>query len=232
MSILLRMNVSFLQINNSFAGQNYLPYSAAILTSYFKLNSYASSEYKFKPFIYKRDSVKNLLTSCKGSQVIGLSLYAWNLRLSLAFAKAYKTANPDSLIFAGGPSVPDNSEEFLRANRYIDIALHNEGEIAVSKLLEVFASTKNYLSVPSASFIHEEEYLTTPHAPRIKDLSLIPSPFLSGALDELLTQNNNEKWIGLWETNRGCPFTCTYCDWGSATGSKQIGTFPEDFPKE
>ena len=24
----------------------------------------------------------------------------------------------------------------------------------------------------------------------------------------------------VWETNRGCPFSCTYCDWGSATASK------------
>ena len=23
-----------------------------------------------------------------------------------------------------------------------------------------------------------------------------------------------------WETNRGCPFSCTFCDWGSATASK------------
>lgn len=227
------MNVSFLQINNSFAGQNYLPYSAAIITSYFKANSSASSEYKFNPFIYKRDSVKNLLSSCEGSKVIGLSLYAWNTRLSLAFAKAYKAANPDCMIFAGGPSVPNNSEKFLRENRFIDIALHNEGEVPVSKLLEALASSNlDFSLIPSASYIQDEKYFSTEQSPRIKDLSLIPSPFLSGALDELLNQNNNEKWIGLWETNRGCPFTCTYCDWGSATGSKQLGVFPEARLKE
>ena len=32
--------------------------------------------------------------------------------------------------------------------------------------------------------------------------------------------NPNESWIGLWETNRGCPFRCTFCDWGSATAGK------------
>ena len=226
------MRISFLQINNSFAGQNYLPYSAALLTSYFKFNSSAANEYNFNPFIYKRDSVNNLLTTCEGSEIIALSLYAWNTRLSLAFAEAYKDAYPESFIIVGGPSVPDESESFLRKNRFIDIALHNEGEIAFAKLLEVHASTKNYSAVPSSSFIKDNIYFKTEHAPRIKDLSNIISPFLSGSLDNLITLNNNEKWIGLWETNRGCPFTCTYCDWGSATGSKQMGVFPEGRLKE
>ena len=79
---------SFLQINNSFAGQNYFPYSAALLTRlYFKTFSSASDEYNFKPFIYK-EYRSNLLTSCEGSNIIVLSLYAWNTRLSLAFAKS------------------------------------------------------------------------------------------------------------------------------------------------
>ena len=30
----------------------------------------------------------------------------------------------------------------------------------------------------------------------------------------------NYKWQATWETNRGCPFKCTFCDWGSATASK------------
>jgi len=32
--------------------------------------------------------------------------------------------------------------------------------------------------------------------------------------------NPNEKWLILWETNRGCPFQCTFCDWGSAIAAK------------
>ena len=226
------MEVSFLQINNSFAGQNYLPYSAALLTSYFNSYSLAADEFNFKPFIYKRDSVNNLLSISEGSDIIALSLYAWNSRLSLAFAKAYKNSFPESFIIVGGPSVPDNSESFLRANNYIDIALHNEGEISFKKLLETIASSKDFSLVPSASFIKENIYFKTENAPRIKDLSQITSPFLSGSLDQIIKANKDEKWIGLWETNRGCPFTCTYCDWGSATGSKQMGIFPEDRLKE
>jgi radical SAM superfamily enzyme YgiQ (UPF0313 family) len=28
------------------------------------------------------------------------------------------------------------------------------------------------------------------------------------------------EWNGTLETNRGCPFQCTFCDWGSLTYSK------------
>ena len=39
-------------------------------------------------------------------------------------------------------------------------------------------------------------------------------------VDQLIKKNPNERWLASWETNRGCPFSCAYCDWGSATNSK------------
>ena len=34
--------------------------------------------------------------------------------------------------------------------------------------------------------------------------------------------NPNETWLCLWETNRGCPFLCTFCDWGAHFVNKVI----------
>jgi len=157
--------------------------------------------------------------------VLGLSLYAWNCNLSLAVAKRFKAENPETIIFAGGPSVPDNAEEFLRKNPFIDIAVHNEGEIPVKMILESIAGGIGIDGIPSTSKLYGDEYHKLENISKIEDLSEIPSPFLTGTLDRLIKENPDESWIGLWETNRGCPFTCTYCDWGSATGSKKIGMF-------
>lgn len=217
--------VSMLQINNSFSGQNYLPYSAALLAGCFKENSEARDEYTFDQFIYKRSSPNNILNEVGVADVLGLSLYAWNVRLSLEVARRFKAENPNSLVFAGGPSAPDNADDFLRLNPFIDVVLHNEGEVAFSRLLEEEINGRRLERVPSASFIRDRYLIKTDMAERISDLEAIPSPFLSGVLDKIMAKNPDEKWIGLWETNRGCPFTCTYCDWGSATGSKKISRF-------
>ena len=48
----------------------------------------------------------------------------------------------------------------------------------------------------------------------------MPSPFLTGVFDPVMKVNPDQKWIALWETNRGCPFSCSFCDWGSSTQSR------------
>jgi hypothetical protein len=42
----------------------------------------------------------------------------------------------------------------------------------------------------------------------------------AGTIIPLLGNNQNKKFLALWESNRGCPFQCSFCDWGSATASK------------
>ena len=46
---------------------------------------------------------------------------------------------------------------------------------------------------------------------RIKDLDEIPSPYLNGMMDKFF----DGKLTPFLETNRGCPFTCSFCHTGS-----------------
>lgn len=220
----MRVKVGLVQINHSFYGQSFLPYSVALLQAYVEKFAHQPERFDFMLPIYKRLPVAQILEALVDADVVGFSTYAWNGRISIEVARRLKDRNPNVVVVFGGPHVPDDAESFLRTNPFIDVAVHNEGERAFLALLEQYPAIEA-ASIESASFVGKDGcYHGGAKARRISDLDQVPSPFLSGVLDRLIAAHPEESWIGLWETNRGCPFACTFCDWGSATASK-VHTF-------
>ncbi len=154
------------------------------------------------------------------ADIVGFSCYVWNAQTSLRIARELKRQKPQVLIVFGGPHVPDQSESFLRGNPFVDVACHGEGETVFTSLLS-HAPKGDLEAIPSISYLDKNGVLhRTEKGERLRDLSQIPSPYLEGTFEPLMRANPNEHWIALWETNRGCPFSCTFCDWGSAVASK------------
>ena len=215
------IKIALVQINNSFSGQNYLPYSIALLQTYVQKFSPNPERYEFMTPLYKRIRIADAVEQLKDADILGFSTYVWNGRISLEIARRLKVLKPEIIIMFGGPHVPDQPEDFMRANRQIDLAVHNEGEITFLKLLESYPDRESWVSLPGVSMVKPDgSFVRNPNSDRVRDLDEIPSPFLEGAFDSIMKANPNESWIGLWETNRGCPFRCTFCDWGSATAAK------------
>lgn len=154
--------------------------------------------------------------------VLGFSNYIWNSRLSLALASAAKRLSPTTTIVFGGPHYslyPQECERFLRANPVIDFYVEKEGETAFAELLvalnegadAVHGRLAGVHSIDASGRVH-----LPPSRERMTDIMEIPSPYLSGALDE---------FFGPWlvptlQTNRGCPFSCTFCVEGSSYYSR------------
>ncbi len=192
-----------------------LPYSVGLLQAY--AERHAAERHEFLLPIYRRVSVAEAVEHLRGADLVGFSAYVWNVRLSLAIARALKQASPATRIVFGGPQVPDRSEKWLRANPFVDLAVHGEGEAVFTALLD----GADPREVPGISFLLPDgRYEQHPKAPRIADMTQIPSPYLEGVFAPLQEANPQERWVMIWETNRGCPFSCTFCDWGSATQSK------------
>jgi radical SAM superfamily enzyme YgiQ (UPF0313 family) len=216
-----RLKVGLVQINNSFSGQNYLPYSIALLQTYVQKFAPNPDRYEFLMPLYKRVRIADAVEALNDADVVGFSTYVWNGRISLEIARRLKQLKPGIAIVFGGPHVPDQPEAFLRANPQIDLAVHNEGERTFLKLLEAFPDRNAWAALPGVSMVRADgSFVRNPNSDRVRDLDEIPSPFLEGAFDAIMAANPGESWIGLWETNRGCPFRCTFCDWGSATAAK------------
>lgn len=117
---------------------------------------------------------------------------------------------------------PERVEVWHKKHPYIDMACHGEGEEVFTRLLAKI-NKENPLSglVPSLSYLDRDgQLITTPKISRINDLDIIPSPYLMGFFDKLMDKHPDQEWINTYETNRGCPFSCSWCDWGSATSVK------------
>lgn len=215
-----KVRVGLVQINNSFSSQSYLPYSVGLLQAYVEKHAKDPDRYEFLTPIYARVPVKRAVEHLSGADVVGFSTYVWNIRISLEIARTIKQMKPDTLIVLGGPQVPDKAEEFLRNNPFVDIACHGEGEQIFHAILESFP-VKTWDNLPSVSYLREDgSFVCHAKVPRLSDLSGAPSPYLENIFEPLMRANPQERWLVLWETNRGCPFSCTFCDWGSAIASK------------
>ena len=215
-----KIKVGLVQINSSFSNQSYLPYSVGILQAYTQKHDINRDRFSFLLPIYSRVPVRDAAEALSNADVVAFSTYVWNFKISIEIAKLLKFYNPNVLIIFGGPQVPNSSEQFLRQHPFIDLCCHGEGELVFVKILETLPIRK-WEDIPSISFLGQDgTFISNPKAERIKELSTIPSPYLEGIFEPLMQANSSQQWIALWETNRGCPFSCTFCDWGSATQSK------------
>ncbi|QWR77048.1 NAD-dependent epimerase/dehydratase family protein [Candidatus Magnetomonas plexicatena] len=221
---MIKERVGLVQINNSFSNQNYFPLSVGLLQSYAMAYLKNPSDFQFLLPIYKNVAPEQAVGILKDASIVAFSVYVWNERLSLEIAAALKQRSPKTLIIIGGPSVHEDrgkAQAFLRTHPYVDILCHGAGEEVFVSILENF-KTKRWQKVSSISFIDKEgKFISTPCIQsKTFDINAIPSPYLSGVFDPLMAANPDETWLALWETNRGCPFSCAYCQWGYNTNKK------------
>jgi len=159
------------------------------------------------------------------------SNYMWSLDINLKISAMLKTRDPGSLTIHGGPSTPGYPKacaDFMQRNPSVDIAVHGEGEVAVTEVLEnihrrndgtIRYDAAALKEVPGLTFRSEDEpsgLQNTPVRTRLKEPDSIPSPYLTGVFDSY----DGAVEAAIIESNRGCPFGCTFCDWGSATRQK------------
>ncbi len=161
------------------------------------------------------------------------SSYVWNHSLNIKAAEHIKAISPGSMIIFGGPHVPKyqgETESFLRENPFVDVAVIGEGEVALAEILEIFSSTPrqkrdfNKLeSVTGIVYRCGDAFTRTLDRQRLTDINVLPSPYMTGEFEPWFEDLPST----ILETNRGCPYGCTYCDWGSATLSKVTKFAPE-----
>ena len=215
--------VSSSQFNYLYGDQIHFPYSIGRLIAYVKTNKNINPQFTFDRTFIFRDQLNNYAEQSYDSDILLCSCYVWNWEVTKQLAKKVKATNPNCLIIFGGPQVPNRTENFFEENPFVDIIVHGEGEIVLENILTAYIKDKDFSKING---IETKDYRTPPN-PRIKDVNILPSPYLTNLILNLVEQKTDIKYIAAWETNRGCPYPCTFCDWGSLTNSK-LTNWPEE----
>lgn len=198
---------------------HYLPYSVGTLWAYCNQFESVSNNFELNTYVWRREPYEDALERVKNDSVVGFSCYVWNDNYCKKLAEKIKQRKPDTLIIFGGPQPPIEKSDIFELYPFVDIFVKTEGEISFSRILERFDS-KDFTGVPGLLINDNGAIIDTGPAERITDLDTIPSAYLNGYFDELMAAHPDVAWTGIFETNRGCPYQCTFCDWGSLTYSK------------
>ena len=153
--------------------------------------------------------------------ILGLANYGWNEQLNHKVGKNIRQKFPETLIVMGGPNIdftPNRRLDFLKKHDYLDLLIVDGGEQPFSDLIHWWQHFPGeYNKLPNNILWREGNQIrSTDLLPIKKMIEDIPSPYLTGCLDEFLELG----FIPLIETNRGCPFLCSFCAWGAASKNK------------
>lgn len=157
--------------------------------------------------------------------IVGMSVYIWSFVALLEVARMLKESRPDRTIVFGGPSARPAMfwlEPHRRSLAWVDAICTGEGEEVFCEIasledrsIEALSQVRG-IAVPRRELLAEGEmgWHETPRRPLIEPLDRIASPYVMG----LMPRNQ----IGYFETYRGCPLNCRFCEWGIAEDSRRV----------
>lgn len=199
---------------------HYLPYSVGVLWAYVQQFDEIKDYYELDKMLWRRTSIKETAKLLSSSDIIGFSTYVWNKNYNYAIAQEVKKINPSAILFFGGPEIPITKKDIFQKYPFMDYVIKSEGEITLKNFLLGLKNSSDLTSIPGLLINNQGLCIDTGDAGRIDDLDNIPSPYLTGVFDKLMEETSGIEWNATLETNRGCPYACTFCDWGSLTYNK------------
>ena len=152
--------------------------------------------------------------------ILGLSNYCWSHNVSSEIFKMCKKSNPNVVTVWGGPNFPidfPSQKKFMKQYPEVDVYVPTEGETGFSnivslvlKLTSLENASESIQKNPIEGCISRDNngeiHYSIPTI-RISSLNEIPSPYQNGMMDKFF----DGKLTPMLQTNRGCPFHCTFC---------------------
>jgi len=179
----------------------WIPYSVGCIWAYVNQFQDIQDNFELQDIIFRREPPDDVLDRLENPVLCGFSCYVWNFKYCSIMAEKIKKKWPNCVIVFGGAQSSGN----LIKHEFIDSIIIAEGE---ENFLEIL---RRIIDKKPPELLYQKR--------RLQQLDL-PSPYTTGVFDKILSNNPGALWSMTFETNRGCPYSCTFCDWGGATYSK------------
>lgn len=178
---------------------------------------------------WKEDGIQALEQICQTAlaanhqPILGFSFYTWNAAEFLQLIVELKRELPEFLCVAGGPHVQE-AETYLLSDP-IDLIVLGEGEQTFTDLLD-YPAAEHWPNIAGLAWAQAGHVVCSAERPRETELDRLPS-----ALDVVaLTDDAGQPLYDsiAYETSRGCPFKCAFCEWGTGAIGTKMHQFSMD----
>ena len=164
--------------------------------------------------------------------IFGVSLYVWNFEKSLRICQWVKETWPNCIVITGGPhQYFKHRSDWFQKHWFIDASVPSEvyGEIVLGDILNNYNGHVDWNKVEKIVFPNKKRtiQMQSPKATYQLDFKWDFSAFkeqeqhISDYVLAFKHSSTNTLHCKL-ETTRGCPYQCTFCDWGGGVGTKVI----------
>ena len=209
-----------------------IDYAWLSFKSYFEENNKSKTQWEWldpitESFAFHVDELVTEIVTRKPN-VVGFSLYVWNVGLSLHVAEQVKKQLPNCKIVVGGPHITYKENiNYFKDNYFINAVCKEDGygEIFITEYLyQLEQPTPNLSEVPFCIYPDKgmwKESFASFYKRDFKWPSNIYERnihYLSRRIEKAKIED--KKLYVAYETSRGCPFGCTYCEWGGGINSK------------
>lgn len=182
---------------------------------------------KWKPSILTKQSTEEVVEFLEkhDADVLCVSLYIWNVSHTMDMLTTLKELyNKPLKIVIGGPSCDAVKDDWGTKYPFVDHFVVGQGEKAWANLVLDFLGVQ-VLSADATNIVH---FLRKGEVAPVKEYEyefirgIHYSPFMEceDLIQELQEEYHEFGLTWPYETQRGCPYHCSFCDWNGGQSNK------------